>query len=135
VSPIGNTARLVETPHKDELTPQSGRDSLYAMTLMNEIRRRLRYAVAPLIGMGAVVYFSYHIVQGDRGLIAWVHLKNEITKAEDTLSEVRAEKTELEKRVSLLRPDSLDPDMLEERARIMLNMGYPDERNLPAERL
>lgn len=105
------------------------------MTLMNEIRRRLRYAVAPLIGMGAVVYFSYHIVQGDRGLIAWVHLKNEITKAEDTLAEVRAEKTELEKRVSLLRPDSLDPDMLEERARIMLNMGYPDERILPADRL
>ncbi len=102
------------------------------MTLMNEIRRRLRYAVAPLIGMGAVVYFSYHIVQGDRGLIAWVHLKNEIAKAEETLATVRAEKTELEKRVSLLRPDSLDPDMLEERARIMLNMGRPEERVIPA---
>lgn len=105
------------------------------MTLMNEIRRRLRYAVAPLVGMGAVVYFSYHIVQGDRGLIAWVHLKNEIGKAEQTLGDIRAQKTELEKRVSLLRPDSLDPDMLEERARIMLNMGRPDERVLPADRL
>lgn len=105
------------------------------MTLMNEIRRRLRYAVAPLVGMGAVVYFSYHIVQGDRGLIAWVHLKNEIGKAEETLGGIRAQKTELEKRVSLLRPDSLDPDMLEERARIMLNMGRPDERVLPADRL
>lgn len=102
---------------------------------MNEIRRRLRYAVAPLLGMGAVVYFSYHIVQGDRGLIAWVHLKNEIVKAEETLTGIRAQKQELEKRVTLLRPDSLDPDMLEERARIMLNMGRPDERVIPADRL
>ncbi|EKV28377.1 Cell division protein DivIC (FtsB), stabilizes FtsL against RasP cleavage [Caenispirillum salinarum AK4] len=101
---------------------------------MNEIRRRLRYAVAPLVGMGAVVYFSYHIVQGDRGLIAWVHLKNEIVKAEDTLSEIRARKERLESRVSLLRPDSMDPDMLEERARIMLNMGRPDERIIPLDR-
>lgn len=98
---------------------------------MTEIRRRLRYAVAPLVGMAAVVYFSYHIVQGDRGLIAWVHLKNEIEKAEDTLSVLRSRKTELEKRVSLLRPESLDPDMLEERARIMLDMGRPDERVIP----
>lgn len=104
------------------------------MVLMNEIRRRLRYAVAPLVGMGAVVYFSYHIVQGDRGLIAWVHLKNEIVKAEDTLAEIRARKEQLESRVSLLRPDSLDPDMLEERARIMLNMGRPDERIIPLDR-
>lgn len=102
---------------------------------MNEIRRRLRYAVAPLVGMGAVVYFSYHIVQGDRGLIAWVHLKNEIVKAEETLAEIRAQKEGLEGRVSLLRPDSLDPDMLEERARVMLNMGHPDERIIPLDRL
>lgn len=101
------------------------------MGLMNEIRRRLRYAVAPLVGMGAVVYFSYHIVQGDRGLIAWVHLKNEIVKAEEILAEIRARKESLESRVSLLRPESLDPDMLEERARIMLNMGRPDERVIP----
>lgn len=105
------------------------------MTLMNEIRRRLRYAVTPLIGMGAVVYFSYHIVQGDRGLIAWVHLKNEIAKAKEIRDDVHAEKVELERRVMLLRPDSLDPDMLEERARIMLNMGRVEDRVLPADRL
>lgn len=101
------------------------------MALMTEIRRRLRFAVAPLVGMAAVVYFSYHIVQGDRGLIAWVHLQNEIEKAEDTLASVRARKDDLEKRVGLLRPDSLDPDMLEERARVMLDMGRADEIVIP----
>lgn len=102
---------------------------------MSEIRRRLRYAVAPLVGMAAVVYFSYHIVQGDRGLIAWVHLKNEIVKAEETLAEIRARKDDLDKRVRLLRPESLDPDMLEERARIMLDMGRADERVIPNDSL
>jgi cell division protein FtsB len=26
-----------------------------------------------------------------------------------------------------MRPDQLDPDMLEERARLMLSVGHPDE--------
>ena len=38
-----------------------------------------------------------------------------------------AERTRLEHRVQLLRPDSLDPDLLEERARDMLNYGSDDE--------
>jgi cell division protein FtsB len=33
----------------------------------------------------------------------------------------------LERRASLLRPDHLDPDMLEERARTILNFARPDE--------
>ncbi len=33
----------------------------------------------------------------------------------------------LERRVQLLRPDSLDPDMLEERARKVLNFAKKDE--------
>jgi hypothetical protein len=28
----------------------------------------------------------------------------------------------------MLRPDSLDPDLLEERARAVLNLGHPDDR-------
>ena len=33
----------------------------------------------------------------------------------------------LQHRVKLLSPGSLDPDMLEERARFMLNYGFPDD--------
>ena len=34
----------------------------------------------------------------------------------------------LERRVSLLRPESLDRDMLEERARAVLDLARPEER-------
>ena len=91
------------------------------------MRRRLSYILGPLIGFGAVVYFAYHTVEGDRGVLAWVRLQNDIADAELQLAKVSTERQQLEHRVLLLRPDHLDPDMLEERARAMLNMGRSDE--------
>lgn len=95
--------------------------------MLLELRRRLRHVMGPLIGVGAVAYFAYHTVEGDRGVLAWVRLKNEILEAELQLAKVTTERQSLEHRVLLLRPDHLDPDMLEERARAMLNMGREDE--------
>lgn len=95
--------------------------------MLQEISRRLRHVIGPVIGMGAVVYFAYHTVEGDRGVLAYVRMKNEILEAELQLAKVSTERQALEHRVLLLRPDHLDPDMLEERARIMLNMGRDDE--------
>jgi len=41
---------------------------------------------------------------------------------------VKAERAQWERRVALLRPDRIDPDMLDERARALL--GYVDARDL-----
>ena len=41
--------------------------------------------------------------------------------------ENRAEESRLERRVALLRRDNLDPDMLDERARVVLNFAAPGE--------
>lgn len=95
--------------------------------MFTELRRRLRHVVGPLVGVGAVVYFAYHTFEGDRGILAWARLNNEILAAEMELANVSSERQALEHRVLLLRPDHLDPDMLEERARAMLNMGRADE--------
>jgi len=38
-----------------------------------------------------------------------------------------AHKSILENRVRGLNPNHLDPDLLEEQARVMINYGYPDE--------
>jgi cell division protein FtsB len=95
--------------------------------MFQEFRRRLKPLIGPLVGLGAVAYFAYHTVEGDRGVLAYVRLKNEILEAEMQLAKVTTERQSLEHRVLLLRPDHLDPDMLEERARAMLNMGRDDE--------
>lgn len=95
--------------------------------MLKELNRRLRHVMGPLLGVGALAYFAYHTVEGDRGVLAWVRLNNEILAAEMELANVTTERQTLEHRVLLLRPDHLDPDMLEERARTMLNMGRADE--------
>ena len=97
------------------------------MLVLQEIRRRARHLIGPLLGAGLVVYFAYHTVQGDRGLIAWWRLRHEIHQAEETLARVEDSRRQIEHRAALLRPDRLDRDMLEERARFMLDMGRDDE--------
>ncbi|HIJ38898.1 MAG TPA: septum formation initiator family protein [Rhodospirillaceae bacterium] len=97
------------------------------MRILTEIRRRARHVVGPFLGLTAVVYFAYHTVQGDRGLLAWWRLNQEIKQAEESLTSVEVARDQLDRRVRLLRPDHLDPDMLEERARLMLNLGRDNE--------
>ena len=101
------------------------------MSLAREIGRRVPGISAQLLLACLVVYFAYHAVEGERGLNAWWRLTQKITVAEATLAELNGERAVLEARVALLRPESLDPDMLEERARTDLNFGRPDEIVIP----
>ena len=98
------------------------------MVILNELRRRSRHVVGPFVGLIVVVYFAYHTVEGDRGLLAWWRLNQEIHQAEESLGQLEEIRDNLDRRVRLLRPDHLDPDMLEERARLMLNLGRPDDQ-------
>lgn len=111
------------------LTRRLVRDSLARMKL--NISRKARQIIDPLIGALIIVYFVYHAVQGDRGLMAWWNLRYEIEKTNFERDEVSATKHALKQRVSLLRPESLDRDMLEERARLMLGAIAADELIVP----
>jgi len=59
--------------------------------------------------------------------MAWLQLRQQVSVAADTAEAVQTERKYLENKVRLLHPASLDPDMLDERARLMLNLGHPDE--------
>ena len=97
------------------------------MTGMSPRLERLGRIVVPLVAMGAVAYFGYHGMWGERGLLAWMELKQEVAHTKTALAMSMAERDRLAHRVSLLRPESLDRDMLDERARVVLNMMDPDE--------
>ncbi len=103
------------------------------MALIFELRSRARHVVGPVLAICAAGYFAYHAIHGDRGLLAWLSLKQRVTEAQGELDEVSEQRREFEHRVRLLRPDSLDPDLLEERARIMLNYGHDDDIVIMAE--
>ena len=97
------------------------------MGVMQEIRARARYVIGPVLGICAVGYFAFHVVHGDRGLIAWWNIKQRVSTAKQALAVTRGERETLERRVRLMEPGTLDPDMIEERARLMLNYGHVDD--------
>ena len=97
------------------------------MSLLKEIRRRARDVAGPVLMVAVAGYFGYHAVEGDRGLIAWWQVTQQLKNATATYDRVHGERQALEHRVSLLGNDKLDPDLLDERAHAMLNLARPDE--------
>ena len=77
--------------------------------------------------MCAVSYFGYHLAAGERGIVAWIRLANELEIAQADLEVREAERRALELDVTLMRPDSLDPDMRDEQARAALGSIGEDE--------
>jgi len=96
------------------------------MLVVNAIRQRSRVIIGPVLGISLVAYFAYHLVQGDRGLLAWMRLSQEIRKAQTTLAQVEAEEAPLARHTQLMRA-KIDPDLLDEEARETLNLNGPDE--------
>lgn len=98
------------------------------VALSSDTRRRARLVIGPVLAVSLAGYFAYHLVEGDRGLLAWLRQTQQIQVAKAELAAAEAERQALDRRVALLRPDHLDPDMLDERARSALNLVAPDER-------
>lgn len=97
------------------------------MALLREIRRRARQIVPQVLLTATLGYFGYHAIQGEHGVLAWLQLEKDLRIAEANAAVLAVERQELEHRVQLLRPNSLDPDLLEERARLVLNYGRAGE--------
>ena len=97
------------------------------MVVLRELRRRARFILGPVFGLALTGYFAYHLVEGDRGLLAWLRLTREIRAESANLQAVRAQREALDQRVSNLKPDHLDPDLLDERVRATLNLVAPSE--------
>jgi cell division protein FtsB len=97
------------------------------MIVMRALRRRARLFLGPAFGIALTGYFAYHLIEGDRGLMAWFRLNQEIRAATANLETIREQRAALDLKVSNLRPDHVDPDLLDERVRATLNFVSPDE--------
>ena len=75
-----------------------------------------------------VGYFGVNAYTGKYGLNARQELDQDIIALTSELVRLKKERTEGEQRVSLLRSDRVDPDMLDERVRYQLD--YVDPRDL-----
>src|SRR5262245_41362374 len=97
-------------------------------------RKRLRavlnalalYVIAALV----IGYFGVNAYSGNHGLRAKQDLDQQIAELSDELGRLKSERAGWERRVLLLKPESIDPDMLDERARVLLNYADPRELTL-----
>jgi cell division protein FtsB len=87
-----------------------------------------------LVAAALIGYFGVNAYTGKYGLKARQELDQEIISLTSELARLKRERADGEHRVSLLRSDRVDPDMLDERARYQLDYGNPHElvRMLPA---
>jgi len=97
-------------------------------------RKRLRsitnalglYAVAALL----ISYFGVNAFSGNHGLKAKQDIDQQIAVLSGELSRLQVERGQWERRIALLKSDKLDPDMLDERARALLDYVHPNDLTL-----
>lgn len=97
------------------------------MTLSGHIRARARLIIGPVIAATLFAYFAYHAVQGDRGLLAWIKLGQQVEEARLEHARISGLREKLEGKVRHLQPGTLDADLLDERTRVMLGYVHPDD--------
>jgi cell division protein FtsB len=88
------------------------------------------YAGAALL----IGYFWAHAHSGDHGLKAKQDLVEQAVDLTRELDDLRGERKAWEHRVELLRPNAVDPDLLEERARAQLDYTHPRDITLMLKR-
>jgi cell division protein FtsB len=93
------------------------------------IRPRIRSFLAALslyvLAAAFIGYFGVNAYTGNHGIRAKQTLDQRIADLTQELDATRAERERWEHRVSLLRSDRIDPDLLEERARQLLEFADP----------
>ena len=72
-------------------------------------------------------YFGWHGYYGPRSFDHRDALQAKAQALDQKLAQIRDERQALERKVSLMRPQSIDPDMLEELARSTLDYGKPGD--------
>ncbi len=102
-----------------------------AMSLMRNVRRKAKAAVAPLVFLALTGYFAWSTTQGDHGLKAYAARQQDLVLAQASLTAAEAEQAAWAHRVAGLRSTHLDLDTLDERARAMLNLADPNEIVVP----
>jgi len=94
-------------------------------------RKRLRSVLTSLalyaFAAASIAYFGINAYTGNRGLVARQDLDQQIAALTAEATTLKEERNRWERRVALLRSDRLDPDILDERARALLDYVNPKD--------
>jgi cell division protein FtsB len=81
------------------------------------------YVIAALL----IGYFGMNAFSGNRGLKAKQDIDQQVAELSTELARLKLERSQWERRIALLKSSGLDPDMLDERARALLDYSHPHD--------
>ena len=100
------------------------------MKRLIEQRYVFRQNLIAVIGVCLSFYFCYHLIAGERSYLRLVSLNRQIETTEKQYTLSSAEREALEQKVVMMRPGSVNRDLLEEQSRKVLGYHYKDEKVL-----
>ncbi|HEX7751201.1 MAG TPA: septum formation initiator family protein [Novosphingobium sp.] len=97
---------------------------------MRNVRRQPKFARERLVqglALGSLLLMGAAALVGPSGILAWGENQRVLAEREKELAQLKAQRDELQNRVSLLDPRHADPDLTGELLRSNLNVVHPDE--------
>ena len=91
------------------------------------MRKRLFDGVVSFFCLLLYAYFSWHSYYGSRNLAVLAQTENKVLELQAALQKEVDTRQRLESKVALLRPEHIDPDLLDEVARRILDYGSASE--------
>ncbi|GJL84823.1 MAG: hypothetical protein DHS20C02_05980 [Micavibrio sp.] len=103
------------------------------MNALYQQRYVIRQNLIFLIGICLTIYFSYHTIQGNRSYLRLMSLNSVISKTADEYKILKSKRETIEEKVVMMRPGTINRDLLEERVRLVLGYRHPDEKTILTE--
>ncbi len=93
--------------------------------MLRAFKNRLRAMIPPLIFLGITWYFGWNAVHGTRGIEAQRVENAKLVQARAAFTAIDAERNLWETRTATLDGQSVARDMLDDEARLVLNLADP----------
>jgi cell division protein FtsB len=81
--------------------------------------------IPPVIFLGITFYFAWNAIHGARGLEAQAVERAELAKAQHDFAVADATRQQWQTKIGQLGGPAIAPDILDEQARIVLNLAAP----------
>jgi cell division protein FtsB len=95
--------------------------------VLRAIRNRLRAVAPPVVFLAITYYFGWNAVHGRSGLESQRTQQQELAQAIAKHEAVAAQRVAWQTKIADLNGQSIEPDMLDEQARQVLNLANPQD--------
>lgn len=98
------------------------------MALNPDAKDFLSSKALPLLGGILMIYFTFHLLQGDKGILTYFSTQSALNTMKLQEETQRKQVEAMENKVSRLRPATFDKDFVEEQARTQAGLMRQDEK-------